>query len=244
MHSAPRLFGQEFPVVNLGAAGASSRASSLADAFPDYHAQDRTAVVAPDWEAGFVQNAAAVTALTALFYDAQRSSGRLFYTYPSHYLLLSRDDRGICTSGAAKPASLAAAGRPWGNLDVWPETQWSEGPGDTISLLRAIFALHAHRVFWPEDHAVTLVGARLPHYVRLILASRLKAVYFYNTAAPSLEISLSAGARELLAATPRVFSPQFLAPERGRYRVVDSETFLRPFESCFEAAPPHPAAED
>ena len=238
MHSSPFLFGKEFKATRLASVNGGFGATSVADAFADYHSQDRVAIITPDWEAGFAQNAVAVTALTALFYDAQRSLGRAFYTYPSHYLLVCRDADGIRTSGASKPPSLQAAGRPWSHLDVWPETQWSEVPSDTSSLLRTIFALHAHRVFWPEDLPLSAKGERLPAYIRLILASRLKAVYFYNSAAPNLEITASAGARELLEATPKFFSPGFVPPDRGQYRIVDPKSFLDTVADCFETAPP------
>ena len=231
MHSSSLLFASEFQAFQLGITGTIA----LADAFSGYHPQDRTVIVSLVWEDAFLQNAVAVTALTALFYDAQRALGPPFYTYPSHYLLACKGADGIRTRGGAIPLSVQEAGRPWGHLDLWPDTQWIEASSDAISLLQTIFALHAHRVFWPEDMAVGFVGKRLPGYVRRILASRLKAVYFYNPAAPNLEIAASAGARKLLERTPQLFPGGFPPPDRGRYRVVEGEAFLSRFDDCFEA---------
>ena len=210
---------------------------SLADVFADYHPQDRVAVVSPVWEEAFVENAVALTALTALFYDAQRKSGRPFFDYPSHYLLLCRHAESIQTRRGLQALSVEEAGRPWGQVDLWPETQWLGVAPDAASLLRAIFALHTHRLFWPEHYPVVAPEQPLPAYMRRILASRLKAVYLYNSTMANWEIGASPGAQELLAPTPGLFAADFPPPVRNAHRVVDSETFLTMVDACFAKEP-------
>jgi hypothetical protein len=238
MHSSPLLFGSEFPTAVRDGDAPILRSAPLAEAFADYHPQDRIVIVAPDWEETFVQNAAGVAALTALFYDALRATGKPFYSYPSHYLLFCQHADGIHTRRGPQAMTPAAAGKPWGHLDVWPETQWLGSAPDTSSLLRQIFALHTHRLFWPEDLPVVPAGEPLPSYLRLILASRLKAVYLYNTAEPTLRIEASPRACELLDAGPRLFAADFSPPRESRYRVIDGEAFAARVGACFAKAPP------
>ena len=237
MHSSPLLFASEFQATRHDPARPTAEPVALADAFADYHSQDRVVIIANRWEDTFVQNAAGITALTAMFYDAQRATGKPFYTYPSHFLLICEGPDGIKTRTGVRPLAIGAAGRPWGHLDVWPETQWIGVAPDTGSLLKAVFALHAHRLFWPEDLFIAASGAPLPSYMRLILGSRLKAVYLYNTASPNLRIGASARAREMLEITPKLFASDFAPPTESKYRSIDSEAFLTLVDGCFEKSP-------
>jgi hypothetical protein len=237
VHSSPLLFAPEFRATRRGSASGELEPASLADIFPDYHDQDRVAVVANTWEESFLRNAAGITALTALFYDAQRATGKSFYTYPSHYLLLCEDPQGVATRTGRRHLSTEEAGRPWSNVDVWPETQWLRVAPDAISLLRMVFAQHIHRLFWPRDLPVTAFGQLLPGYMRLIIESRLKAVYFYNSSEPNLQIEASPKARELLGLSPKYFPTAVTPPTESWYRVEPKEKFMQLVAGCFEKTP-------
>ena len=86
---------------------------------------------------------------------------------------------------------------------------------DATSLLRTIFALHAHRVFWPADMAVgprreAIAGICAPDTGLPIEGGLISA----DPAVPNLEIEASAGARKLLERTPQLFSADFPQPDR------------------------------
>ena len=112
MHSSSLLFASEFQVFQPGIFGRIP----LAEAFADYHPQDRTVIVSSVWEDAFEQNAVAVTALTALFYDALRALARPFYTYPSHYLLVCKGADGIRTRSGASTGDPSTPGRWWAEV--------------------------------------------------------------------------------------------------------------------------------
>ncbi|MBL9215690.1 MAG: hypothetical protein JNG83_09465 [Opitutaceae bacterium] len=242
MHSSPVLFAPEFRASRRRPGGDESAPLDLAEVFPDYHAQDRVAIVAPTWEDSFLANAAGVCALTALFYDAQRATRRPFYTYPSHYLLLCHGAEGLPTRQGVRPLSPEKAGYPWGSLDVWPETQWLAVPRDTSALLRTIFAQHIHRLLWPESLPIEFSGPPLPGYMRLIIGSRLKSVHYYDAAEPDLRIEASARAHAILDHAPRLFAGDFAPPRESRYRTVAPADFMARVAAGFGPAPA--AAED
>ena len=186
----------------------------MADAFSGYHPQDRTVIVSLVWEDAFLQNAVAVTALTALFYDAQRALGPPFYTYPSHYLLACKGADGIRTRGGAIPLSVQEAGRPWGHLDLWPDTQWIE----------ASRVLAEHLIEGggqqPEQRIRYLSELVLSHdpspRMESVLQHSLKQMEEHYTADPH-------AARELIAVGEKPRNPAIPAPELAAWTMVVSE---------------------
>ena len=119
-------------------------------------------------------------------------------------------------------------------------------------MLKKVFDLHVNRLFWPQDFMplrrqeedTENEDQPLPDYARRILRTRLKSVYYYNTSAPTVEIS---------AAQPAVDIVQFSferLPEAVRqtlekeaqpvhsmgyesYRQVSVEDFIEDMEACF-----------
>src|SRR5262249_24755639 len=84
----------------------------FAAAFPDFHARDRVAIISPRLADGVLGGGATLLAPATAFYDAKRATGGAFFDYPRHLALLGE---------AGDSARLRAS---WGNLDVWPDTNW------------------------------------------------------------------------------------------------------------------------
>jgi hypothetical protein len=129
--------------------------------------------------------------LTTAFYDVLRQQSPTFYDYPHHFAFLDVNDDGVSTAGRRVQLDLAAVGSPWGALDVWPESNWIVASGTVDGMLKKVFDWQINHLFWPEAFMPGPRAAALPDYVRKLLAARLKTVYYYNTACPTLELRVS-----------------------------------------------------
>lgn len=228
MHSSPYLFPEQISALRLP----EGKQCGLHEIFPDYHPQDRVAVVSHVWEDAFEGAAAALTALTALFYEAQRSSGKPFFNYPAHYLLIHQDLQNVRTRSGHEALTEGLA-RPWALLDVWPDTQWIAMPDDAHALLNSLFTLHIHRVFLPARFAQTGQGPLLPDYARKMMGSRLKSVCLYHADHPDFRLETTAYAGELVAKAAKALNPSLPAPLRADYRRMESGAFLDRCAGCF-----------
>jgi hypothetical protein len=219
---------------------------------PQYHAQDRVGVVAPGLDTGVYHTGYALLALATAFYDVLRQGATPFFDYPHHFAFLDVDARGVATHGQRVALSLEALGGPWGALDVWPESNWIVAPGSVDGMLKKVFDWQINRLFWPEDFLPGAQATVFPDYVRKLLQTRLKTVYYYNTARPTVEIRVTQPVEEMLQRsrsrlpqvpdgttsvvwdTPPVPATTF--PYLRGYRQVPVEEFLRAMHSCFAAA--------
>jgi hypothetical protein len=119
-------------------------------------------------------------------------------------------------------------------------------------MLKNVFAWQISRFFWPEDFAADADAARLPAYVRALLNTRLKTVYYYNTTTPTLAIRVTPPVEDLvsksLARLPNALGaalPPIPAqhgtdltddgfPYVAQYRQVSVPDFLDAMDACFE----------
>ncbi|MDE0140352.1 MAG: hypothetical protein OXI80_20720 [Caldilineaceae bacterium] len=261
MHTSQQLRSSHFEYRRPGAGGRVAFSAFCAD----YHDQDRVGVVSPRLEDGVLHTAYALLAITTSFYDVQRASGSDFFIYPQHLAIIGQDssgnsgkrtETGIATGAGSLDLSLdeAGIGGAWAWLDVWPASNWHTAPQTPTAMLKKVFDLHINRLFWPQDFLperrkegdTENEDSPLPDYARRILSTRLKSVYYYNTSAPTVEIS---------AAQPAVDIVQYSLerlPEAVRqtlekeaqpahplgyesYRQVSGEDFLGDMETCFIA---------
>jgi hypothetical protein len=109
-------------------------------------------------------------------------------------------------------------------------------------MLKKVFDWQINHLFWPEDSMPGPCAAAFPDYVRKLLEARLKTVYYYNTACPTLELRVSPPVEEMrqrsIGRLPQV--PDTLSstlwdatpshdtrfPYLGRYRQVCVQDFL------------------
>ena len=206
--------------------------------FPDYHELDRVGVVSLSLEDGILQASGVLLALTTAFYDRQRAKGEPFFNYPQHFALFGASE-GLQTRSGTVSLSSEVIGPPWGNLDVWPESNWHVAPVTVEGMLWKVFDLQINRLFWPEGFLPQQPATRLPNYMWRMLRTRLKAVYHYAAAAPTMEIegnrkvarireqslrTLPAGSEEAKERLPR----------RERFRQAAASAFLDTMACCFE----------
>ena len=165
---------------------------------PDYHPQDRIAVVAPHFDTGVLHTAYALLAFTTAFYDALRQRHDQFFDYPQHFCILDADGATVATSRGRVPADTDALGGAWTNLDVWPECKWHTAAGTPAAMLQKVFDLQINRVLWPADFRGDDAPA-LPGHVRATLNTYLKQVWYYNAATPTLELRAAEPAEAMVA---------------------------------------------
>lgn len=158
-------------------------AISLAQAFPDYHPQDRVAVVWSDASAAVVRTGVGILALTTAFYESlrQQQAGE-FFDYPQHFSLEFATNAPEATP---ESAPVNEHGRAWSMLDVWPECKRKTIRGGVSEALAAIFELQINRVFWPASWWSRVghepAGA-VPNHIARMLRTSLKQTLLYRDA--------------------------------------------------------------
>ena len=208
---------------------------------PDYHENDRLAVVCTCLEDGVLHTGYGLLAVATAFYDVLRERGGEFFDYPRHFAFVDVDEKGVSTRGERVNLDHAALAAPWSNLDVWPESQCIEAPGTAAEMLRKVFEFQINRVFWPEGLAPGTDEAGdepLPDYARQLLDSRLKSVHYYASTASTLEIHAGPPAVDLVRGSlhcPNHGKDQPTALENNfvGYRQVTVDGFLKEMDSCF-----------
>jgi hypothetical protein len=211
---------------------------------PDYHERDRLAVVCPHLEDGVLHTAYALLALTTAFYDVLRGRGCEFFDYPSHFAFIAANSEGVSTHNGHQPMERDAIGGSWGNLDVWPETQWITTPGTATEMLEKIFSFQINRLFWPEGFKPEAGEIPLHKNARRFLKARLKAVYYYDTTVPNVEIHATQQVEDLVQASIDQLPPSAVLerpPARAdglpyveAHRQVEVDEFLEAVASSFE----------
>jgi len=211
-------------------------------------------VVSPYLEEGIRHVGSALLALTTAFYGVLRTRTADFFDYPHHFAFLDANQTGVRTRLGRLALEHAAMGAPWGGLDVWPDSNWIVSPGSASGMLKKVFDWQISRLFWPENFVVEPDEPRYPAYVRRLLSTRLKTVYYYNTTAPTLAIHATPQVEALVCKSlqrlPEALSTQYPmhpSPESAPattdgfpyvapYRQVGVVAFLEAMARCFETA--------
>src|SRR5689334_22325192 len=122
MHTSTVLQSSDFHYRRV--AQEASVPTDFASLFPDYHELDRVGVVSLFLEDGILQAGGTLLALTTAFYDVQRAKGEPFFNYPQHFALFGGSEGTLQTRSGTIPFSPDVIGPSWGNLDVWPDSNW------------------------------------------------------------------------------------------------------------------------
>ena len=208
---------------------------------PDYHELDRVGVISPCLEDGVLYTGEALLAFTTAFYDVLRSHTTDFFDYPQHFAFIGASEGGIHTRGEGLPIDQIGTG--WGNLDVWPDSKWIASPSSLTGMLKNAFDFQINRLFLPHGFKLGSDESLLPSYACKMLGTRLKAVYYYNTPTPNVEIRASQQVVDLvqrsIAEFPNVNSEiehptQSDFPSVERYQQVSVDDFLADMAGCFE----------
>lgn len=220
---------------------------------PDYHESDRTGVVSPLLEDGILHTALAILGLTTAFYDAWRARTDDFFIYPQHFAILDISAEGVNAGSGRLRLDRDRLGWPWGNLDVWPDSQWVPSDGSVSGALKSAFDLHINRLFWPESFVPDPGEDRLPEYAMKIMRTRLKSVFYYHSGEPNIEIRGNSNPKKVadqsvwrlsqlegLSAERLPMADDEAASETGhcsveRYRRVEPDQFLDDVGDCFES---------
>ncbi len=84
------------------------------------------------------------------------------------------------TASGMLPWSVEAVEPAWGNLDIWPESNWHRAAPTATAMLRLAIDLQINRLFWPEQFLPEPPADALPHHMARIMRSRLKAIVCYD----------------------------------------------------------------
>ena len=207
---------------------------------PDYHELDRVGVISPCFEDGILHTGDALLALTTAFYDVLRSQGTDFFDYPQHFAFIGASGDVVHTRGERLPIDQIGTG--WGNLDVWPDSKWIPTPASVTAMVKKVFDFQINRLFLPHGFKPGSNESLLPAYALKMLGTRLKAVYYYNTPIPNVEVCGSQQVADLIqksiAECPSVESEiehpvESDFPSVGRYQQVSVDDFLADMAGCF-----------
>jgi hypothetical protein len=252
MHTSTILRSTDFRYWSL--AGEERLSADFGTFCVGYHALDRVGVVSPCLEDGIRYTGYALLALTTAFYDRLRVRAVDFFDYPHHFAFLDINHAGVRTHAGRLLLEHATLGSPWGGLAVWPDSNWIGGLGSAAGMLKKVFDWQISRLFWPEDLRMGADEPRFPFYIRRLLSTRLKTVYYYNTLTPTIAIGATPQVAalveksvqrlpEAVRALYMVAMPSHHAPDAAdgfpyveQYRQIGVEAFLEAMAHCFEAA--------
>lgn len=245
MHTSKVLRATDFQYVRRAMDGGADADMDLL--YPDYQISDRIGVVSPQVADGLFYTSYALLGLTTMFYDRLRASTSDFFDYPQHFAFLGRTPESMNAdgSGVVEGISLDAT---WGNLDVWPDSQWQFAPATATAMIKKVFDFQINRLFWPASLTPQPGEGQLPRYVRRILGTRLKNVYYYKASDPDLEIQVNQAVEDLVQTSlghlPLTTDAQaqreaMHSSDHGRnfrecHRRVSVQEFLQTLSPCFE----------
>ena len=243
MHTSTKLSSTDFAFRNTGQDGDVGLGGFL----PDYEPTDRLAVVCGPVEDAVIHCAPALLAVTTGFYDVLRARHGAdgFFNYPQHFAIIDVDEEGIRSRRGRVSLQQMSLGAPWGNLDVWPESQWIPSGGSATHMLEQVYRLHISRLFWPAD-LVPRPGdtaEQLPAHARRLLGARLRTVYLYGHAEPTVEVAYSKVVDDIVANSirrlPDAAGDEAVADSGSSgYRREAVADFLERMASCFQSGAP------
>ncbi len=222
MHTSNVLQSSDFTIRELQSGG--RRETALADFLPDYHPEDRVAIVSADAFDGVRNTAGMLLALTTLFYGALRARSEQFYDYPRHFAIVAGD------------LDAARIGGAWSWLDIWPDSQWIQAAPTVDGALDRIFRHQINRIIWPEPFDSPSGDACLPIHVRRLLEHRVKSVWYYRTSNSTHELVCGEGAVAMAqTALDRVTGNpgEIAAAPSEQFCAVGLSAFLERFGDCF-----------
>ncbi len=219
---------------------------------PDYQTSDRIGVVSPRLEDGVVHASYAVLALTTAFYEVLRSRVDDFFDYPQHFAVIGAAGEAMLACETELPIDAALLETTWGNLDVWPDSQWLFAPSMATGMLKKVFDLQINRLFWPQALTSGPDEVPLPAYMHKMLRARLKSIYYYGTTDANVEIQVTQHVEDIvqtsLAGLLRAGGTGASARDRRRaappeetsfvyrqcYRQIAVQDFLKGLDARFE----------
>lgn len=196
MHTTNHLTANDF---SFTAIEAPDRALRIEDVLHDWQGTDRLAVVSPRPMDGIQGAGMVVLAVTTFFYEAQRIANERFFVYPLHFALLGLDD-GETEPTAAQRAQVAEA---WGNLDVWPDSNWRWAPRRVGAMIELAARHRVHHLLWPAsfagppDEAAANDNRDIGAPFRRLRAS-LRTVLLYDTPSPTHLVRGSPAAAQIV----------------------------------------------
>ena len=236
MHTSKRLKSSDFQyrVHDKGKSVSADFSSFCAN----YHELDRIGVVSPRLGDGVLHTSYALLSLTTAFYDVYRSRTSDFFDYPQHFAFIDMNGE----------IDKTVLGATWGNLDVWPDSNWIAAPGTIPKTVKKVFDYQINRLFWPQNFQPASDKQRLPAYMLRILRNRLKAVYYYNATHPNIEIHATQQVETVVAQSiaqlpedevQRQLCGSKQSDEEGfpyvqLYRKVEGSDFLEELERFFD----------
>lgn len=209
---------------------------------PDYHELDRVGVISPCIEDGILYTGEALLALTTAFYDVLRAREIDFFDYPQHFAFIGTNGDTVQARGERLAMDRIGAG--WGNLDVWPDSKWIPTPGSAVGMMKKVHDFQINRLFLPHGFKPRSDESALPAYARKMLGTRLKAVYYYKTPIPNVEIHASQQVADLVQKSLAEFPStkgevdhpaQSECPAVGSYQRVGVDDFLEDMVDCFSS---------
>ena len=251
MHTTESLVTGHFAYVRPGHGGAG-----FSDFFPGFAGDEKLGVVSPRPLDGVLGAGYALLACVTDFYERRREGLAANPVYPDYFCFLGPEQPG--PDGPADSSGVKREARvgQWGNLDIWPATQWVQTDGSANAFGQAALDRGVTHLFWPG----TLSPGHLPDATRLAALRQLRSVLVYGSDTPNAEIQVDEEAEDMIRRSvlrmPGLTAEQQEAFRAGRenrktggvrpyfesYLVTSPESFFdRPSGSAMLRGDPHPA---
>ncbi len=195
MHSSKILRTEQFQFLKGGEVTPSNDVYSFC---PEFHEDLRLGVVSPCMEDGILGAGLGVMSFVTAFYDIQRSKSEDFFIYPKYFCFLGGSENGIHSRYADETIPLPEAGGPWGNLDVWPESQWMATDGTVTGAIEKTCECEIDYLFWPESFRPRSDDDQPGDELRERTAETIHAIFLFGCEEPEFEVRANHTPEELL----------------------------------------------
>lgn len=170
----------------------------LLSVFPGFDGSDRLGVVSPQPQDGILNAGYIVLACVTAFYRFHRDSVWAGCKYPPYFIFLAPEDSGKGHSAQRWSVPWRSAVELWGQLDVWPDSQWIVTDGTTRSMLEGVLSCKITRLLWPAGLGLPGNTPSLPASLLTNAQGQLRSVLLYSSDGASVQVRVAKPVEDLI----------------------------------------------
>ena len=170
----------------------------LLSLFPEFGGSDRLGVVSPQPQDGILNAGYLVLACVTAFYRFHRDTVWAGCKYPPYFVFLAPENSREGHPAHRWNVPWRSAVELWGQLDVWPDSQWIVTDGTIHGMLEGVLSHQVNRLLWPAS--LTLPGATpdLPPALLTNARRQLRSVLLYGSHDANVKVRVAKPVEDLI----------------------------------------------
>ncbi len=218
----------------------------LLSLFPGFDGSDRLGVVSSQPQDGILNAGYVVLACVTAFYEIHRANLAANPMYPPYFSFLAPKDPGAGNPAHRWNVPWHNAMELWGELDIWPGSQWIVTDGTTRGMLEGVLSCKVNRLLWPASLRFPGDTQGLPPSLLTNARRQLRSVLLYSSDDANVKVRVAKPVEDLIQRSvlrlPGLDAEEIKAFRSVRgcrlsvpgpcytedYREVSLDTFLKP----------------